>query len=188
MSILTEEYGNIIRNEKIKRLSFLFVVLLIIAGSAGVVFMSPSYFSAVFSKDSIVSRLKASEEALASIDFKSTETEVSRINNLIAEFEQNESRRRAIAPLLIKIANATPPAIALKALKLDAKKGAAAVLNITGKAATREIFIDYFEKLKKFNEAEAVISPITNLLKETDLDFALEFKIKNEFYGYAQEK
>lgn len=188
MPILTEEYGNIIRNEKIKRLSFLFVVLLIIAGSVGIVFMSPSYFSVVFSKDSIVSRLKASEESLTRIDFKSTEAEVSRINNLIVEFEKNESMRRTIAPLLIKIANTTPPAIALKALRLDAKKGASAVLNITGKAETREIFLDYFEKLKKFNEAEAVISPITNLLKETDLDFSLEFKIKNEFYGYAQEK
>lgn len=188
MPILTEEYGKRIRNEKIKRLSFLFVVLLIIVGSAGAVFMLPSYFSVIFSKDSVVSRLKASEEALARTDFKSIETEVGRINNLIAEFEKNESKRRAIAPLLIKIANTTPPAITLRALKLDAKSGAIAVLNITGKAETRETFLDYFEKLKKFNEAEAVISPITNLLKETDLDFSLEFEIKKEFYGYVQEK
>lgn len=188
MALLTPEYEKFIRNEKIKRLALSFFVLLTIVGGAGIIFMLPSLFSAGFSKDDILRRLKFSEEILVRKNFKNTEEEIIRINKIIAKFEKNESRRRALAPLLIKIANATPSSINLKLLKLGSEKEGAAVLTINGKASTREVFLDYFEKLKKLDEAEAVISPVTNLLREADVVFALELKIKKEVYSYAPEK
>lgn len=187
MTLLTKEYEKIIRNEKLKRLSFLFIILLIVIVATGLAFMLPSYFSAAFSKDATLERLKLSEEVLAKKNFKNIEAEVNRINVLIADFEKNESRRRALAPLLLKITN-TPSSIVLKLLKLDTQKGGAATLTINGRAETREAFLDYFEKLKKFEEAEAVISPVTNLLRETDVVFVLEIKIKKEVYSYVPEK
>ena len=188
MALLTEEYEKIIKTEKIKRLLFLFVALLVAVGAMGIAFMLPSYFSAAFSKDAVLERLKLSEEILAKKNFKNIEAEVNRINTLIADFEKNESRRRLLAPLLLKIANTAPFAVDLRLLTLEAKSDGAAVLTINGRASTREVFLDYFEKLKKLEEAEAVISPVTNLLRETDVVFVLELKIKKEIYSYVPEK
>jgi len=184
MALLTPEYEKIIRTEKIKRLLLAFVVLLIFAGAIGVVLMLSSYFAAAFSKDAVLQRLQAAEDILEKKDFKRIEEQVEKINEIIAVFEKNESARRAAAPLLMKIANITPASVKFESLKLAAKEDAA-ILTLTGVATTREIFLDFVEKLKKLDEMESVSSPVKNLLKETDVVFALEARIKKEIYGYA---
>ena len=185
MALLTQEYERNIRKEQIKRFLLAFIILLILVNATGAVFMLPSYFFAAFSKDEILRRLKFAEEVLVRRNSKAVEEEISKINGTIAMFEKNELRRRELAPLLIKIANATPQSITLKLLKLEITNDGSSSLTINGSAQRREDFLSYFEKLKKFDEAEAVISPVANLLRETDVFFVLEFKIKKENYSYA---
>ena len=185
MSLITPVYEKNVRNEKIRRLVLVFFALLILVSIIGAIFMLPSYFYAAFSIDQVLRRLKSSEEVLLKRNFKVIEEKIGSINETIYIFEKNESRRRELAPLLIKIANTTPQSITLKLLKLEMDKNGSARLTINGRAERREDFLSYVEKLKELPEAEAIISPVTNLLKDTDVVFVLEFKVKKEIYSYA---
>ena len=62
MSLLTPNYEKEFRREKIIRVWISFIIILIIAAAAGLVFMLPSYFALALSKDDIFRRLQAEEK------------------------------------------------------------------------------------------------------------------------------
>lgn len=189
MALLTPKYEKFIRTEKLGRLLVAFILLLDTVVLTAIVFILPSYFYLAFSKDEVLRRLRSTEEVLTKRDLKNTEAKIESVNKMIGEYEKNELRRRALSPILIKIAEAgaaEKASVRLKSLKLEQKeKGQDFIIVLNGQAPTREAFLDYLERLRLFPEARAVISPVTNLLKETDVIFSLDFKLKKEFYDYA---
>lgn len=189
MALLTPKYEKFIRTEKLGRLLVAFILLLDAVVLTAIVFILPSYFYLTFSKDEVLRRLKSTEEVLTKRNSKDIEAKIESVNQMISEYEKNESRRRALSPILVKIAEAGAAAkasVRLKFLKLEQKeKGRDFIIVLSGLAPTREAFLDYLERLKLLPEAKTVISPVTNLLKETDVVFSLDFKLKKEFYDYA---
>jgi len=188
MTLLTAEYGKIIRKEKISRLISGFLIVANVAMLFGLVFMTPSYFLLILSKDDILRRLDAARENFEQKSFKTADDEIKSVNLLVSGYENDQSKRKAFAPILGKFASVSRPEIRASYLNLRKTDGLAFSLLIRGKATRREAFLDYLESLKSLPEAESVASPISNLLKDSDLDFSLEIKLKKETYGYVLEK
>ena len=65
MSFVAKNYKKEFRREKILRILIGFAVNLAVALMVGLVFMLPSYFILVFSKDDVLRRLQAAEEVFA---------------------------------------------------------------------------------------------------------------------------
>ncbi len=188
MTLLTAEYEKIIRKEKISRLISGFLIILNIAMLFGLVFMTPSYFLLILSKDDILRRLDAAKEGFEKKSFKTADDEIQNVNLLVSGYENDQSKRRALAPILSKFASVSRPEIRVAYLNLQNTNGGAFSLLIRGKATRREAFLTYLESLKSLPETESVASPISNLLKDSDLDFSLEIRLKKETYGYVLEK
>lgn len=148
-----------------------------------IVFLLPSYFSLIFTKDDILRRLKVEEEVLAQREIKSTKEEIMLINKNIVNFEKNETRRRKISPIISEIANSTPSQIKLNSIALKKNVGSFSIL-IKGSAEKRDDFLDYVEKLKIVPRFSDVNSPLTNLLQSKELAFEIEAIIKQEYYKY----
>jgi len=51
-------------------------------------------------------------------------------------------------------------------------------IKLTGKAKTRQVLVDFSEKLKKLEFVENVDLPVNNLVKDQDLEFSLILKLK----------
>lgn len=188
MTLLTAEYEKIIRKEKILRLISGFVIILNVALLFGLVFMTPSYFLLVLSKDDILRRLESSKEGFEKKSFKTADDDIKSVNFLVSGYENDQNKRRELAPILSKFASVSRPEIKISYLNLRKTNEGAFSLLIRGKASIREAFLAYLENLKSLPEAESVVSPISNLLKDRDSDFSLEIKLKKETYNYVLEK
>lgn len=188
MTLLTARYEKNIRKEKISRLLFGFLIILNMAILFGLAFMTPTYFLLILSKDDILRRLEAAKEGFEKKSFKNADDEIKSVNLLISDYENDQKRRKELAPILIKISSISSPEIRISHLNFRKVNEGVFSFLIQGNASRREPFLDYLSALRSLPEVDAVASPISNLLKDRDLDFSLEVKFKKEIYDYAVEK
>lgn len=182
MTLLGTNYERIVKKEKIYRVFSSFIFLLSLVVVIGMIFMLPSYFTVVFSKDDILRRLKSAEEILARRDSDKLEEETRRINTVIANYQNNEKKRRSFSGLLVSIFRITPPEIKIENIGFLKDKEGKFTFTVFGTASTRDDFISYVSGLQKLPILEQVKSPISNLLEESNASFKLELKIKPEAY------
>lgn len=183
MSLLTENYQKIVKREKILRLSVYFIFLLSFAGILGFIFMLPSYFLLSFSKDDYLRKLQIEEEILARRELGKLETEILKVNEMIGTLDMNEKKRHGLSGVLIRLFRATPQDIRIFNLGLEREKTGQFVLGVSGNASTREYFLKYAAFLESSPDFSEVVSPITNLLSESNVEFNIKLKIKPEVYG-----
>src|SRR3989344_1125000 len=170
MSLLTPNYEKEFRREKIIRAWISFIIILIIAAAAGLIFMLPSYFALVLSKDDILRRLQAEEKVFEKKEFKSLEEKISALNGKIFTFEKNEKKRHNFAPLLNK------------------NEQGLFAFSVVGEADARDELLKYIDRLRAVQEFSAVNSPVANLLQENKASFSLDIKINPEAYKYESVK
>lgn len=184
-SLLPQEYKKEVRREKILRnilalLSILDAVLLV-----GIVFLLPSYFTLTFSQGEVIRRFEVQQEALQRQNVQELENTIRQINALAMLHQRNESRRKSVAPLLLRFAALDIPDIALRAMHFFEDKTGAFAVSLQGNATTRNIFLAYVRSLENTDEVAAVRSPVDNLLSEADVSFSIEVALNKEFYSYV---
>lgn len=182
MTFLGAKYEKIIKRDKIYRTLSVFLFLLSAVAVTGMVFMLPSYFTVVLSKDEVLRNLKAAEDVLARRESNKLEEETSKVNKAIADYEKNESKRHSFSGLLVSIFKVTPPEVGIEKINLIKDKTGSFTLNVDGNASTRESLISYIANLQKLTSIAQVKSPISNLLEESNAAFHLELQIKQESY------
>lgn len=187
MNFLTPEYDKLIRKEKGLRLVLTFLYMLFCVSAVGAVLLLPSYFVLVLSQDEILRYVEAEEAVLARKQLQEIEKRAGQVSRTLDLYSSNESLRRPLAPLVASLANETPSAIKLSSIELKKNSDESFSFLVRGKAKTRDEFLAYLDRIKRMQEAAAVISPVTNVLKESNLDFSLEIKIKKEVYVSAKK-
>ncbi|KKT62746.1 MAG: hypothetical protein UW57_C0013G0003 [Candidatus Giovannonibacteria bacterium GW2011_GWA1_44_29] len=186
--MLTPNYEKEFRREKIIRVWISFLIILIIAAATGLVFMLPSYFVLVLSKDDILRRLQAEEKVFEKKEFKSLEKTIAALNTTIFTFEKNEKKRHDLAPLLNKIAINTVSGISLVSITLSKNEQGSFTFSVVGEANARDDLLKYIDRLRVVQEFSSVNSPVANLLKENKASFVLDIKINPEAYKYESVK
>lgn len=185
MSLLTENYQKIIKREKILRVSAMLLFLFSLAVLVGLVFILPSYFMLSLSKDSVLSRLRVQEEVLARKKIGQLEEEIKKVNKLVEDYEKNEQRRKSFSGLIARLFKLTPESeIKILDLALKQDKSGVFLLEIKGNASTRESFLRYISTLEVSADFSDVLSPITNLLSDSNVGFSIVLKIKPEIYAF----
>lgn len=182
MTLLGIKYEKAVRGEKIYKLSSAFLILLSAAVSIWIVCMSPSYFAITFSKDEILRRVVVEEAVLARRKLGELEAETVKINKIVSEYGNNEARRHSLSDLLISIFRAAPQGVSVESIVLLKNKDGVFILGLGGNASTREEFISYYSVLQKVPAFSEVLSPVSNLLEESNTEFKLDLKIKPEVY------
>ena len=181
MSLLTKNYQRAFRRERILKIFTALFFLFSSSVLVGFVFMLPSYFIVVFSKDDVLRRLHSEEEVLSRREVGKLEAAISKVNKTISTYESNEIRRRSFSDLLIKVFMLTPQNI--KILNINLKKSKDVfLLDIAGNALAREDLLGYISTLEATPDFSEVLSPINNLLEESDINFTITLKIKPEVY------
>ncbi len=180
-TLLPASYTNEVRREKIFRLAFLFVVFVCLGILVGIVFMLPSYFAVVFSKNDVLRQLSTQQEVFAKHNVSAIEAEITRVNDLAHLYQHNETGRKSLAPLLLRLSDG---AANVKFINLSLQQNASGqfVFALEGIAQKRDDLLAYIERLKKAPEFDSVRSPISNLLRDTNAHFMVEVVLKREYY------
>src|SRR3989344_4316184 len=183
-SLLPQEYTKEIRREKILRSAVVMFGIFDITLLFGIVFLLPSYFALTFSQDDVARRLRVQQESLARQNVQALEDAIRRVNTLAISHQRNESRRKSVAPLLLRLAAADIRGVALRTAHLFEDKTGAFVVSLQGNATTRNAFLEYIQSLENADGVAVVRSPVDNLLRETDVLFSIEVVLNKEFYSY----
>lgn len=104
---------------------------------------------------------------------------IQKTNLEIATLKSNTGTRPIITDWWRVIINSKPDSIQITDWLWTASDGKdkMATLNLAGQADTRQSLLDFVERLKQDPAISAVESPVSNLIKNRDLDFTLKLNL-----------
>lgn len=184
-TLLPPQYFKKLRREKALRLGIMFLMVIDFVLLVGLVFMLPSYFMLVFSQSYVAQRLEAQEATFRRHDVVSLEKEVGFLNTLAMRYQESEKLRRPFAHVLALLARSYVSGVHVTNLTMLQKSDGTFSVVLRGSSATREIFLQYAEKLRATKEFASIRSPLSNLLNERDVLFEVEVALQKELYFYA---
>jgi hypothetical protein len=100
--------------------------------------------------------------------------EMSDLNSKINLFLEQKKDIKDISAVFKNLVSVKPLGVTINFLdyKKQDKKNARDTVLVRGEAASRKIFLDFLEKLKKDKNIMDINSPVSNLLKESDIKFS----------------
>lgn len=147
---------------------------------AGLIFIEsalllPSYFLTVFQKDEILKLLSYEEKN----PVRQHATEI-QAKIVISESEISKLRgalltTQFISSILPTLLAAAPMGIHLAHADFDKNTS---TFNFSGKALKRSDILEFQKQLKAIPFVENVVSPLSNIIRESDIDFAIKVIIK----------
>jgi hypothetical protein len=143
---------------------------------SGAIFLLPSYFLASFQRDEILAQVSYEEanplrQHATDID-KSLTSSLNEIRTLRNALLTN----RFISVMFSTLLSNTPSGIHISHVEFDADTLA---FNFSGQAARRSDILDFQKYLKSIPYISDVVSPLSNITKESNIDFTLKVLIKS---------
>lgn len=121
-----------------------------------------------------------SQQWLASTNEAEISSLVSSINSTTAELFNNQKITAEISEVIKKLIAIKTEKITIKSFLFSASKdGAGGEIRINGASATRTELINYIEKIKKDAMFAKVDSPLSNFLKEENIDFNIVVELRS---------
>ncbi len=109
-----------------------------------------------------------------------SESKVKNINKLLLFFQENENKIEPITDDISEILTASKNnSIKLESFLFNMSPSLATV-SIKGNASNRDNLINFINTLKLKNHFQKIESPISNLLKENDVDFSIILELKRQ--------
>lgn len=125
---------------------------------------------------SVTEKRLESERELARVQqVENLEQKIAFANEIFSSAVSIEKERTAVVSRIADLLSTIPSGVTLKTLGFDAAKG---IFNLEGEAVAREDFIDFENIIKQSNLYENLDSPISNILKQTNLSFRISFSLK----------
>lgn len=162
--------------EELYRIVLLFASVLTGIFVVGSILLLPSYLPAVLTKRDLERRLALEKKASAQFKVEETISQIAEIEKTLFSIKTYVVRPQQASLLLKKFSE---PITGIYIQNLTVTKDGSIALN--GKAATRRDLLAFERKLRESGQFQQVISPPSNIAKESNINFTLEAKIKPEF-------
>lgn len=163
--------------EETRRLVVFFACLAVVGLIAASSLLLPSYFPVVIQRQGLEKSLLLEEQAAEHFQVKKT---LMALREVLAEI--NILKTQAAAP-----ANAseileqflTPAGGGITIVFFGIKSDGETVLN--GLAATRRDLLQFEKTLRDSNKFENITSPLSNIIRETNINFSIQGKLKSMY-------
>lgn len=139
------------------------------------VLLLPTFFLLVLQKSDVLRAVMIERESQERAGIAAQAAELIGINQLAERVVRHEKDQLKIFPLFEAVAREVPPTVHLKTLKL---RSGPRELAVEGFAPTREDLLQFLRALERHPAVEKVSSPLSNLIKETDITFSVVAKLK----------
>ncbi len=117
---------------------------------------------------------------------KPLEKEIEDTNQTVMTYLNGYAQHKNLAPVLLAFSEVTSPTVHLSQISIHQGSGKY-VAELSGRASTRDDFLEYVRQLRAHPSFDGVASPVSNLLKERDVVFTLVVGIKRDVFFYAQQ-
>lgn len=122
---------------------------------------------------SAVNNLESVQGSFKGQDLKTQQAAVADLNKYLEKIASIQKNQKNYSALLINLSNLVPSGIRLNTLTLD-KNGE---ISLNGYAQRRELILTFKDSLEKSNLFAGIENPLSNLIKQTDINFYFKFKI-----------
>lgn len=185
MNLLPEENKILFKKYYLRRLFAVFAVLIFSIIVAGTIVLIPMYSLILSYK----SDLNGEPAAHSKKDAETSESppagqasaaalEIKKLNNRLS-FVEKMSEAKGLNPIFKNILNKKNPGVKITYFSYE-KGEEDGKISLTGKAETRDDLVIFESRLKKELGDNKVVSPVSNLIKEKDLNFSLSLYVQNE--------
>lgn len=180
MNFLPEQDKLILKKEYLKRLFVLFSLFVIFVILAAGMILAPVGLVILTRKDDLKKELSAYAKNAEKISGDKSILKVKDLNHRIGLLSNYWSKQN-LNTLIMRIVDRKKDGIQINSFSYENKKGDEInAIIILGKADTRQNLFAFESRLKKEFGEQNVISPISNLVKERDLNFSLTISTKNK--------
>ncbi|TSC69436.1 MAG: hypothetical protein G01um101466_33 [Parcubacteria group bacterium Gr01-1014_66] len=159
-----------IRIEEWRRAIRYIGVVTLCTGILGITFLLPSYFDLIFRKDDTDRMLAQQKMAIADPDISKIRKRVNVLSDQFNGLAQILTRPQHVSDLLDYFFLRLPPTVSLASVVLK-KNGQ---MEFTGTATTRNDLLAFEEILRKSGMFQEILSPISNIIRERDIQFTLK--------------
>lgn len=170
--IPTQEKKNL-RLEVARRIIILLTEWLIIFLSIASILLLPSYFPLFLEYRELKRQAEIEEEASRQLKISEFKSESRKIQRDIESIKSASARRSKISEIVNSLLKETE-GIAISELIIQKQEN----IIINGQAATRRDLLDFEKKLRNISEIRNISTPLSNIVKETNINFTTQGKLK----------
>ncbi|MEK7115525.1 MAG: hypothetical protein AAB862_01085 [Patescibacteria group bacterium] len=175
INLLPDSQKEIVRAEYRKRLLAASALLVMLSIVIAIVSLFPSYF---------IARTKyvALKDRADALNVQGKKVDMSKVTLIIQDLNEKllllrtEKKNTEVGSIIFKLVENIPPAIKISSITYE-KRGETAKMDIAGVAGKREALITFVDRLKKEKLFSEVYSPVSNLVKDTDISFNIQIGI-----------
>lgn len=170
--IPTQEKKNM-QLETARRIIILLTGWLIISLLISSILLLPSYFPLLFEYRELKRQSGIEEEASRQLKIRELKSESSRIQKELEYIKSVSARRSKISEIVSPLLKETE-GVVINELIIQKQEN----IIINGQAATRKDLLDFEKKLRDIGEIRDISTPLSNIIKETNINFTTQGKLK----------
>lgn len=182
VNLLPQDYQKKIKADRLRRLIAAFGFLIFIAIASNIALLLPFQLAAVLQQKELRRELEITKKS--SLFAKATDIEeiIGKLNSQVDLFQKQESGRFELAPIMESVLSSRPAGVNIRNFIFEAEnqaKNQPARISISGWAGNRPALINFIKTNESNRFFSRVGSPISNLLKEQNIDYSLVLELNN---------
>ena len=139
------------------------------------VLLLPTFFAIVLQRSEIVRALDLERRSQEQTGITARVERIRAADRLADQVVRYEAERLAVAPLFQAVIRAVPSAVRIRAVSFRADRRD---LTLEGHAAARSDLLEFTRILGDDPHIAKVFSPVSNLIRETDINFVLSATLR----------
>lgn len=173
-NLLPEQEKKEIRLEQSRR-----IVIFISGFLAATLFIAsllliPSYLPLVIERKGLEDSLQIEENASLEFGVQKKVASAGRVVSVVSSVREHASKTSRVSAILAEFVQSSDSGIVISFLNI--KKGGE--FTLIGRASTRNNLLNFEKRLRESKKFEDFSSPLSNIIRETDINFSLQGKIK----------
>ncbi len=182
INLLPEDYQKELRAERFKRLmvtagaSFFLIVVV------NIILLSPAWLLFAVEERETARQLESIKKSPSFSRAEDMEAEIGDLNYKINSFNELEKKRHELALAMSSILNSRPSGVRVSAMSFfpaDPARNQPPQILVNGVAEHRDLLLNFASASKNNIFFSKIHSPISNLLKETGVEYSLVFDLAN---------
>lgn len=166
-----------VRAEELSRMVRFFGSVLMLSFIVAAVFLSPSFLPMIFEERELERSLALLEERAENTKSREITANARSVSKTLSEVGSAFERRARVSSIFSMFSDELPSGI--EVLNLTVKENGEVV--VSGRAATRREILQFEDVLRKSGRFESLITPLSNIIRNTDIPFTIQGKLKPEF-------
>lgn len=166
-----------VRAEELSRIVRFFGSALILLFIVASVFLSPSFLPMIFERRELERSLALIEGRAENTKSREILANARAVSKTLLEVGSAFERRARASAVFSMFSDELPSGIEVS--NLTVKENGDVVVN--GRAATRREILQFEDALRKSERFESLVTPLSNIIRNTDIPFTIQGTLKSEF-------